>query len=50
MAAAYTLTATPDGHPVRIRGLMLCRVVDGRIAGRTDYWDSLTFLRQTGQA
>jgi ketosteroid isomerase-like protein len=27
---------------------MLCEVVDGLIARRTDYWDSLGFLRQTG--
>jgi ketosteroid isomerase-like protein len=50
VAAAYTLTAAPDGRPVRIRGLVLCRVVGGRITRRTDYWDSLTFLRETGRA
>jgi steroid delta-isomerase-like uncharacterized protein len=50
VAAAYTLRATTDGHPVEVRGVMLFDVVDGRIAARTDYWDSLGFLRQTGQA
>ena len=32
VAAAYTLTAVADGHPVEIRGLMLCRIDGGRIA------------------
>ena len=50
VAAAYTLHAMPAGRPVVIRGLMLCRVADGRISGRTDYWDSLDYLRQTGAA
>jgi len=49
VAAAYDLTARPGGHAVTVRGLMLCAVVDGLIARRTDYWDSLGFLRQTGQ-
>ena len=29
---------------------MVIDVRDGLIAHRTDYWDSLTFLRQTGDA
>jgi ketosteroid isomerase-like protein len=28
---------------------MVFEVVDGLIARRTDYWDALTFLHQTGQ-
>lgn len=44
----YRLTANFDGHPLDIPGVMLFRVRDGRIARRTDVWDSLTFLRQTG--
>ncbi|CAN5814520.1 hypothetical protein BH20ACT4_BH20ACT4_07530 [soil metagenome] len=47
VAVAYRLTATSDGHPVDLRGAMVLDVVDGLIARRTDYWDSLTFLRQT---
>jgi ketosteroid isomerase-like protein len=47
VAAAYTLRATADGYPVEVRGVMLFDVVDGLIAARTDYWDSLGFLRQT---
>lgn len=44
----YRLTANFDGHPLDIPGVMLFEVRDGRIARRTDVWDSLTFLRQTG--
>lgn len=50
VAAAYRLRATSDGHPVDIRGVMLIETRDGKVARRTDYWDGLTFLRQTGQA
>ena len=50
VAAAYTLTARPDDTAVELRGLMLFEVTAGRITRRTDYWDSLGFLRQTGQA
>jgi ketosteroid isomerase-like protein len=44
----YRLTANFDGHPLDIPGVMLFEVRDGRIKRRTDVWDSLTFLRQTG--
>ena len=50
VAAAYVMTATSDDHPVEVRGLMLFDISDGLINGRTDYWDSLGFLRQTGAA
>ena len=50
VAVPYRLTATSDGHPIDIRGVMVIEVSDGEIVRRTDYWDSLTFLRQTGQA
>jgi steroid delta-isomerase-like uncharacterized protein len=46
VAVAYRMTATSDGHPVAVRGVMVFDVVDGLIARRTDYWDSLGFLRQ----
>jgi ketosteroid isomerase-like protein len=47
-AAFYTLRA--DGG-VEVRGCMHLWVDgDGLIARRVDYWDSLTYLRQTGQA
>jgi ketosteroid isomerase-like protein len=44
----YRLTANFDGHPLDIPGVMLFVVRDGRVARRTDVWDSMTFLRQTG--
>lgn len=44
----YRLTANFDGHPLDIPGVMLFEVRDGLITRRTDVWDSLTFLRQTG--
>ena len=50
VAAAYVMTATSDGHPVEVRGVMLFDISHGLINGRTDYWDSLGFLRQTGAA
>lgn len=46
----YRMTATFDGHGIDIPGVMLFEVRDGRIARRTDVWDSLTFLRQTDAA
>lgn len=47
-AARYRLTANFDGHPLDIPGVMLFEIRDGLVARRTDVWDSLTFLRQTG--
>lgn len=49
VAVAYRLTAASDGQPVDLRGVMLLDIVDGLIAARTDYWDSLTFRRQTAR-
>ena len=42
------MTATSDGQPVEVRGVMVFEVVDGLITRRTDYWDSLSYLRQIG--
>lgn len=50
VAVRYRMTATFDGHPIDIPGVMLFEVVDGLVARRTDVWDSQTFLRQTGAA
>ena len=50
VVAAYTLTASSDGHPVRLRGVMRFVVRGGEIVRRVDYWDSLSYLRQVGQA
>jgi ketosteroid isomerase-like protein len=50
VAVRYRMTASYDGHPIDIPGVMLFEVSDGLIARRTDVWDSQTFLRQTGGA
>lgn len=50
VAAAYRLSATSREHPIDLRGVMMVEVRDGLIARRIDYWDSLTFLRQVGDA
>lgn len=49
VAAAYRMSAKSDGHPIDIRGVMWLETRDGLVARRTDYWDALTFLRQTKQ-
>ncbi|HEY5664230.1 MAG TPA: nuclear transport factor 2 family protein [Ilumatobacter sp.] len=48
VAARYRLTATFEGHPIDITGVMWFETGDGAITRRTDVWDSLTFLQQTG--
>jgi len=50
VAAAYVMRARADNKPFEIRGVMRLTVRDGLIERRTDYFDSLTFLQQTGQA
>lgn len=50
VVARYRMYATHDGHAIEIPGVMWFEVRDGLVARRTDLWDSLTFLRQTGQA
>jgi steroid delta-isomerase-like uncharacterized protein len=50
VVAAYVISGTAEGVPFSLRGTMWFEVRDGLIARRTDYWDSLGFLRQTGQA
>ena len=44
------MRARVDGTPIEIGGVMRLTVTDGLIERRVDYFDSLTFLRQTGQA
>ncbi len=50
VVAAYTLVATHDGYPVRLRGVMRFEVEGASIVRRVDYWDSLSFQRQVAQA
>jgi ketosteroid isomerase-like protein len=47
--ARYRFQATYEGIPIDIPGVMWFEIRDGLVARRTDLWDSLTFLRQTGQ-
>lgn len=49
-AAAYVMRAVVDGTPIEIGGVMRLTIRGGLIERRVDYFDSLTFLRQTGQA
>jgi ketosteroid isomerase-like protein len=49
-AVRYRMTAVYEEHALDIPGVMLFATRDGLIAERTDVWDSLTFLRQTGMA
>ena len=46
----YRFEATYEGTAIDIPGVMWFDVRDGLVARRSDLWDSLTFLRQTGQA
>jgi ketosteroid isomerase-like protein len=48
VAIRYRMTANFEGHPLDIPGVMLFTIREGLVARRTDVWDSLTFLRQTG--
>lgn len=49
VAIAYRMTASPPQGSVDVRGVMVLETAGGLITRRTDYWDSLTYLRQTGQ-
>lgn len=48
VAAPYVLTATIDGTPIRVRGVMIIETANGYITRRTDYWDGLTVTQQLG--
>lgn len=50
VAVPYRMTASPPYGDVDLRGVMVIEVREGLVARRTDYWDALTYLRQTGQA
>ncbi len=49
VAVRYRFEATYEGQQIEIPGVMWFSVRDGLITKRIDTWDSLTFLRQTGQ-
>jgi hypothetical protein len=50
VVARYRFEAEYEGTRIDIPGVMWFDVRDGLVARRTDVWDALTFLRQTGQA
>ena len=50
VVAAYTMRATYDGHEITVRGVMRFLMRNGLVAHRVDYYDSLGFLQQIGQA
>ncbi len=50
VAVSYRMTASPAEGDVSIRGVMVIEVRAGLVAHRTDYWDALTYLRQTSQS
>jgi ketosteroid isomerase-like protein len=50
VVARYRFEAEYERTPIDIPGVMWFEVREGLVARRTDLWDSLTFLRQTGQA
>jgi ketosteroid isomerase-like protein len=50
VVARYRFNAHYEGTPIDLPGVMWFEIRDGLVARRTDVWDSLTFLRQTGQA
>ncbi|MFQ6004498.1 MAG: nuclear transport factor 2 family protein [Woeseia sp.] len=48
VAIQYTMSFEEKNTPMKIRGAMVLVVEDDLITVRTDYWDGLTYLRQTG--
>ena len=48
VALAYDMTCSVDEHPIRMQGVMMITISDGLIRERSDYWDGLSFLMQTG--
>lgn len=50
VAVTYRMRAEDDGKPIDIPGVMIITVVDGKITSRSDYWDGLSYLKQTGKS
>lgn len=48
VAIAYTMKFEENYRPIEMQGVMLLTIEDGLITERIDYWDGLTYLRQTG--
>lgn len=45
---AYHMTAENNQQPLNIKGVMIITTTDGLVSIRSDYWDGLTYLKQTG--
>lgn len=50
VAASYRLFAEDGGKAIEIPGVMMITVLEGKIISRSDYWDGLTYLKQTGKS
>ena len=48
VVVAYTMKFEENNRPIEIQGVMILTIADGLITVRSDYWDGLTYLRQTG--
>ena len=48
VAIAYDMNCLVDGHNISMQGVMMISVSNGLIRERFDYWDGLSYLRQTG--
>ncbi len=45
---AYRMTSEDKQHGLDIHGVMIISVSDDLVSQRSDYWDGLTYLAQTG--
>ena len=50
VAIAYDMSCLVDGHNISMQGVMMISISNGLIRERCDYWDGLSYLRQTGIA
>ena len=48
VAIAYDMSCLVDGHNISMQGVMMISISNGLIRERCDYWDGLSYLRQTG--
>ena len=48
VAVAYRMNAEDNSRPIEIHGVMMITISNGLISVRSDYWDGLSYLKQTG--
>lgn len=48
VAIAYRMTADDDRCSIDIHGVMIITVSGNKVSQRSDYWDGLSYLGQTG--